>query len=142
MKRIISSILALTMMFALSCGATAVSGGASPMASPTLAEYIAIMTAGTSSRELKIAYDVTASRLADLVGVSSIVIYKSDGSYVTTITGTTGNGLIVSSDFGHAGSYAYLGTSGTYYYAKVTVFATIGSVSDSRTITTSTVKAP
>lgn len=142
MKRIISSILALIMMFALSCGATAVSDRPTPMASPTLAEYNVALKAGTSSGELKVVYDVTASKLADLVGVSSIVIYKSDGSYVTTITGTTGNGLIVSSNFGHAGSYAYLGTSGTNYYAKVTVFATIGSVSDSRTITTSTVKAP
>ena len=52
------------------------------------------------------------------------------------------NGFTTSGSGGHKNSYTYTGTSGTSYYAEVTIFATIGGVTDSRTITTNTVKAP
>lgn len=111
-------------------------------ASTTLYLFTASTSKGSNSGEVKINYDVYASQKADEVGISSIVIYKSDGSYVTTITGTTGNGLIRTGVIRHKSTYVYTGTSGTSYYAVVTGFATIGSDSDSRTVTTSTIKAP
>lgn len=110
--------------------------------SPTLNAYSAILRESSIKGTIKISYDVAANKNAESLGVSSIKIYKADGSYVTTIYGTTQNGLIVSQDFRHISSYPYTGTSGTSYYAEVTVFATIDGVTDSRTVTTNTVKAP
>ena len=80
--------------------------------------------------------------MTEEVGIEEIKIYRSNGSLVTTIAGTTSNDLINTDVSMHAGSYPYTGTSGTSYYAEVTIFATVGSDSDSRTITTSTVEAP
>lgn len=144
MKRIVTLALALMMTISCCLGGTptvsAVDVGA--RASLTLSDYNAMLRAGTNSGQIKIGYTVTASKPADSVGVSSIVIYKSNGSYVTTITGTTANGLIINSSSSHEGTYTYSGTSGAYYYAVVTVFAKVGTISDSRTITTATVKAP
>ena len=54
----------------------------------------------------------------------------------------TSNGLVRSNASRHRSTYTYTGTSGTSYYAEVTVFAKIGSDYDSRTVTTATVKAP
>lgn len=141
MKRTFTFALALTMVLTCFCGA-ALAATLSPRASLTLSSYEVMLKAGSKSGEIRINYDVTASKLADSLGVSSIEIYKSNGSYVTTITGSTSNGLICNNDVSHMGVYSYIGTSGVSYYAKVTVFATVGSVSDSRTVTTSTVKAP
>lgn len=110
--------------------------------SPTLSSYGAIITKGASTGKIVITYDVLANSIADSVGVSSMKIYKSDGSYVTTINATILNGFTTSGHMSHRNSYTYTGTSGTSYYAEVTVFATIDGVTDSRTVTTNTVKAP
>lgn len=144
MKRMIAWALAVVMSIACGFGsADAVNlGDIGPRASLTLSEYNAGLRAGSSSGEIRISYDVSATNIANSIGVSSITVYKSDGSYVATITGTIGNGLIIKSDSTHDGIYTYKGTSGASYYTKVTVFATIGSTSDSRTVTTSAVKAP
>lgn len=135
MRRITISIFALIMLISSSFGSVATAQEVTPMASETLDKYTVGLTA-TRSKEITVNYSVTASQRADSVGVSSIKIYKSGGTLVTTITGTTGNGLIATSTRNHAGSYSYIGTSGVSYYAEVTVFATIGSVTDSRTVTT------
>jgi hypothetical protein len=141
MKRTFTFVLALTMVLTC-CSGAALAATFSPQASLTLSYYEVVLLAGSKSGEIRINYDVGASKLADSLGVSSIEIYKSNGSYVTTITGTTSNGLVRNNSSSHMGVYSYIGTSGVSYYAKVTVFATVGSVSDSRTVTTSTVKAP
>lgn len=144
MKRIFA--LALGMVMTISCilgtAATASAADAGVMASFTLSDYSAVLKAGTKSGEVRISYDVTSSKPADSVGVSSIVIYRSGGSRVATITGTTANNLVCAPGSSNMGTYSYIGISGTSYYAEVTVFATIGSVTDSRTVTTATVKAP
>lgn len=111
-------------------------------ASLTLSSYSSGLKAGTGSGEIRISYDVAASKPADSVGVSSIAIYKSSGAYVTTITGTTSNGLVRASSSIHKGVYTYKGTAGVSYYAEVTVFATVGTTTDNRTVTTAVVKAP
>ena len=41
-----------------------------------------------------ISYDVQSNKLASSIGVETVDIYKADGSYVTSITGSTSNGLI------------------------------------------------
>lgn len=110
-------------------------------ASPTLTRYSAIITSGSSAGQIVITYDIAANDIADSLGVSKMVIYKSDGTY-TTIYPTSLNNFKASNTVRHRASYTYTGTSGTSYYAEVTVFATIDGVTDSRTVTTNTVKAP
>lgn len=142
MKRIFSSILVLAMVFTCCCGSVFAVGTTDTRASLTLSDYEATLTAGTSRGAVNINYDVQSSKYADSVGVKFISFYKADGSHVITITGSTSNGLIRTNSNIKKGDYSYTLTSGVSYYAEVTVFATAGSVTDSRTITTSTVKAP
>ena len=142
MKRISSSILALAMVFTCCCGVASAAENSETRASLTLSFYNAELVAGDSKGVISVDYDVQSSKMASFIGVKSIKIYKADGSYVTTITGTTSNGLVESNSDICKSFYDYKLTSGVSYYAKVKVFATVGSEYDSRTITTSTVKAP
>lgn len=138
--RFIANAVSLVLMLCVLSGITA---NASPLrASPTLNAYNAIATQGSSAGKIVITYDVTANITADSLGVSQMKIYKSDGSYVTAIYATALNNFKASNTVRHRSSYTYTGISGTYYYAEVTVFATIDGVTDSRTITTNTVQAP
>lgn len=143
MKRLVSATLAI--LFALSCcfGAVSAEGGIMPLASPTIMGQGANMRPGKVSGELRISYNINATSAADEVGVSMIELYKSDGSYVDTIYGTTSNGLVRTSAWKNMGTYSYTNAeSGEFYFAIVTLYATIGSLSDSETVTTATVKAP
>lgn len=110
--------------------------------SPTLSSYGVVVTKGEGSGQIVITYDVLSNSVADSLGVSAMKIYKSNGNYVTTVYASSFNGFKTSGTMRHRASYTYTGTSGTSYYAEVTVFATIDGVTDSRTITTNTVKAP
>lgn len=143
MKRVVS--IALAALFALTCcfGSALANGGIMPMSSPTIMGQSASMKSGYQSGELRISYNINAVKSADEVGVSSIELYKSDGSYVDTIYGSTDNGLVRTSAIKNVGTYSYTDAeSGKYYYAVVTLYATIGDLSDSVEITTATVKAP
>lgn len=134
---------ALAFIITISCSGSVFATSSDMLrASPTLNSYSAILKTGSSSGVVRISYDVIANKNASSLGISSIVIYKSNGSYVDTITGTVSNGLIATNSVSHTSSYSYPGNSGTSYYAVVTVFATIDGVTDSRTITTNTIKAP
>lgn len=142
MKRILSSVLSLVMAFTCCYGVVLAADVPNTRASLTLSDYNVELYAGDSRGAVYINYDVESSKLADSIGVESIAFYKSDGSYVTTITGSTRNGLICTDTILHAGDYDCALTSGVSYYAKVKVFARVGSEYDSRTITTGTIKAP
>lgn len=138
-KRILSFtfIAALVLSF---CGLNTLA--VEDRASKTISIF-AISTPSTNNAgEFKISYDVQANKTASKVGISSIVIYKGDSSYVTTITGSVANGLIVTGANRHKSSYTYAGTPGESYYAIVTCVATIGSDTDNRSITTDTVTTP
>lgn len=146
MKRTISMILILSLALSFCLSIAFADEEIMPMASLTIMSQCAVMDpgikTGINTGSLEISYEITAKRSATELGVSSIKLYRSDGTYITTITGTTENGLI-GSGVKHMDTYSYAyGVSGRYYYAEVTLFATIGDVSDSVTITTATVKAP
>lgn len=142
MKRFFSSILMLTMIFTYCCGAVFAAEAPNPRASFTLLGHSAELYIGDSRGAVYINYDVESSKHADTIGVESITFYRSDGSRVATVSGSTRNGLIITNTNIHAGDYDYTLTSGVAYYAKVKVFARAGSEYDSRTITTSTITAP
>ena len=83
-----------------------------------------------------------AAKIDNRIAARIHKIYKADGSYVTSITGSTSNGLIETNSDICKSYYDCQLTSGIFYYANVKVFAKVGSEYDSRVITTSTVKAP
>lgn len=139
MKKLVSSLLVCVMLF--SCCSTALAAGADVLASLTLSNASATVSTGTNAGEIIISYRVRANKMSSPVGVSSIAIYKGDGTYVTTIRGTTTNGLMANSRTTKNGTYKYRGTSGTSYYAKVTFSATAGGEKDSDTVTTGTARA-
>lgn len=116
----------------------------SPHASLYLDSYGAYLSADSSSYTgtLNIEFDVVAAQRSDYVGVSELIIYKSNGSRVATIKGSTSNGLLRANALGYMSYYAYNGTPGTSYYAVLTVYAEKDGGSDSRTITTNTCVAP
>ncbi len=111
-------------------------------ASTTLSYYNIGSKEGDNTGEIKITYDVRANTIADTVGISSIVIYQSNGIKVETITGTVDNGLLRTDSVRHRSTYIYTGTSGVSYYASVTAYAEIGDDSDSRKVVTNSSTAP
>ena len=138
MKRICASFLAIVMLFATYGYASAVNVTSS-RASLTLSRYFAEALTGSGRGEIIISYDVKSSKIATSVGVESIVFYTEGGDYVTSVSGSTRNGLVKTNNDNNAGDFKYDLPSGKYYYAEVTVFARVGSDYDSRTVTTSTV---
>ena len=142
MKRILAMPLAF--LLAISCCLMMASAAETvlPRASITLSSYAATVKAGSSSGELRISYQVNSNMVASELGVSSIEIYKSNGTYIKTIYGSTTNGFIHTSSNAHTGTYSYTASPGTSYYAVETVFASTSAASDSRDVTTATVKAP
>lgn len=145
MKRVASIALAALLIFTCCLGSAFAHAddGIMPLSSPTIMGQSASMKAGNQSGELRISYNINAVRYADEVGVLTIELYNSDGSYADTIYGTTDNGLVRTSSLKNMGTYSYTdAVSGQYYYAVVTLYATIGSVSDSVAVITATVKAP
>lgn len=98
---------------------------------------------GSSRGAMNIKCDIRANWAVSKIGVLEIKIYESDGSYVTTIRGSTSNGLLSSeSSFAHIVTYTYKGVPGTTYYAKVTLCAGTASDYDVRYVQTQKVTAP
>jgi len=139
MKKLIPCFLVCLMIF--SCCSSAFAASIEPYASLSLSTAQASVSTGTNSGEIKIIYQSRSNKICSPIGVSSIVIYKSNGTYVTTIKGSTSNSLMANRVSSKSGSYTYKGSSGTSYYAVVTLAATAGGENDSRTITTNTAKA-
>lgn len=139
MKKLISCLLVCMMIF--SCCSVAFAAGIEPYASLSLRTTQTSASTGTNSGEIKIFYQSRANKVSSPIGVSSIAIYKSDGTYVTTIYGSTSNGLMANGTTSKSGTYTYKGSSGTSYYAKVTLSATAGGEHDSRTVTTNSARA-
>lgn len=115
---------------------------ASPYASYYLSAYTAWATR-SSSNQIYIYYDVTATKTIGCLGAKLIVVQMKDaGTWKTvrTYTGTTSNGMLKLNANGYGGAVVYQGTSGTQYRAVVTIFGGSSTTSgDSRIVTTNTV---
>ena len=72
------------------------------------------------------------------LGASTIDIYKSNGTFVKTISYTaSGNGYMMGYNTAfHSGSVPYSGVAGQKYYAVVNFYAKNSSGSDTRSYTT------
>lgn len=139
-KRLLSLLLVSVLSVTLITGASA--NSIQPHASDYLAKYTIAIGPGSNTGEVVLAYSVVGTGRSTTVGVKKVEVYRSNGSYVTTIVGTTANGFLRSSTTYHGGTYTYKGVSGTSYYMVVTVYASNSNGSDSRVITTNTAKAP
>ena len=139
-KRLPALFVVLALL--ISCCQLVSASNIQPRASEYLSRYTVALGSGDETGTVKLAFSVTATNTMTQVGISKVEIYKSNGSYVTTIYGNSTNKLLGSSTEHHSGYYIYNGVSGTSYYAKVTVFAKNSSGSDSRVVTTATAKAP
>ena len=126
----------------ISCCQLVNASGIEPYASKYLSQYTIALGPGDGKGEVKLGFSINATDTMTQVGISKVEIYKSNGSYVTTIYGNSVNKLMGYSTEYHGGAYIYTGTSGVSYYAKVTVYAKDSTGSDSRTVTTATAKAP
>lgn len=141
MKKRLFSLFCITFLIA-SLVTTANASSIQPYASDYLAKYTIAMGPGSNTGELLLAYSVVGTGNATTTGIKKIAVYKANGTYVTTIYGSTFNNLLGASTSYHGGTYTYKGVSGTSYYMLVTVYAGDSYGSDTRTVTTNTVKAP
>lgn len=141
MKKRLFSLFCITLLIT-SLVTTAKAGSIQPYASDYLAKYTIAMGPGSNAGELLLAYSVVGTGNATTTGIKKLDVYKANGTYVTTIYGTTSNKLLRSSSSYNSGTYTYKGVSGTSYYMLVTVYAGDSYGSDTRTVTTNTVKAP
>ena len=111
-----------------------------PYASLTLSRHYAQAFSGDSRGEIIIDFNVQSSKLSSTIGVESIDFYTEDGDYVTSVSGTTSNGLVKVNTAQYSNEFPYDLPSGNSYYAEVTLFARVGSEYDNYTVTTSTVR--
>ena len=140
MKRSLAILLALALALSCCVGfAIAADDEITPYASLTIFKTTAGSYTGENKGEVDFDFGIYATAPADLLGACSIVIHKPDGT-TESVVGTVQNGMIGSGSV-HAGTYTYKGIPGQPYYAEITLFATIGSNSDSRTITTKSANA-
>lgn len=136
------SLLAFCMSIVLIC----IAGGqvyAQTRASDYIALYSVSAHQGENRGQVNIECNIRAKWTVPQIGVLTIVIYKSNGSQVATIQGTTSNGLLSPTDTIIYGlTYTYNGVPGTTYYAKVTLCAGSNNDYDVRYVQTQKVTAP
>ena len=136
------SLLAFCMSVVLICVAGA-QAYAQTRASDYVARYSVSAHQGENRGQIDIDCYISANWAVPKIGVSTIEIYKSDGSHVITIQGTTSNGLLSSkTSVVHGLTYTYKGVPGTTHYAKVTLCAGTNSDYDVRNVQTQKVTAP
>ena len=142
MKSRLSLIIIAVIVF-VSCCPVASASDVQPRASEYLSQYTVALAEGDSAGEIKVIYSIMPTRRATMAGLSKIEIYTANGSHVTTIYGSTNNGLLTTLTTAYcSGTYVYSGISGISYYAKVTVYGGDATASDTRIITTRTAVAP
>ena len=137
-KKVISLFVAISifvMLFALPVAADTRS-------SAYILRTSALLRAGASNGKIQLDYSITGRDTMDVLGVSKIVVYRSNGTVYATYNGSVANGLLQQNILTNSGTHTIYGVSGTTYYCKVTFYAGNSTGSDSKTITTGTVTAP
>lgn len=125
MKRVNIVALILCLLMLLSIGATAAYVPPdSPDASAYIANYSAAVLNGGNG-VLKVSFDVTGTATMSRIGASTITIYRSNGTYVTTIIWTDSgrSGMMASNTFYNGDTESVYVGAGSYYavvcfYAK------------------------
>ena len=124
MKKINVVALLLSIMMLLSVGATAAYVPPdSPDASAYIADYSAAVLNGGNG-VLKVSFDVTGTATMARIGASTITIYRSNGTYVTTLTWLdSGRGGMMASNTIYNGDTESVYVGAGSYYAVVCFYA-------------------
>ena len=124
MKRMNIVALILCLMMLMSIGATAAYiPPDSPDASAYIANYSAKVINGGSG-VLKVSFDVTGTTTMSSIGASTITIYKSNGTYVTTLAWfDSGRGGMMASNTIYNGDTESVYVGAGSYYAVVCFYA-------------------
>lgn len=138
MKRFLSAILALTLIFSLCSAAFA------EEIMPRANAYInsksgSIACAG--SGKININFRVNACDVMTTLGASKIELYKDDGTWVKTFYSSSYSNMLGSNTYTYGSSVSYNGVSGVSYYAVITFYASCAQGSSTATYTTTTTKA-
>ncbi len=132
--KLISVILVIVFLVGVPVYALAAEARASAWFSGYGASVVA-----SSNGKLYIDFRVVGTGTMTKLGASTIEIYKSNGTFVKSISYTaSGNEYMMGYNTAyHSGSVPYSGVAGQKYYAVVTFFARNSSGADTRTYTTS-----
>jgi hypothetical protein len=124
MKRLNITALILCLMMLMSIGATAAYiPPDSPDASAYIANYSAKVINGGNG-VLKVSFDVTGTTTMSSIGASTITIYKSNGTYVTTLAWfDSGRGGMMASNTFYNGDTESVYVGAGSYYAVVCFYA-------------------
>lgn len=129
----------LVIVFAVSIPINAFAGFA-PLSNPNISATSGYIVK-TGDGKIDIHFRVTASDKMVTLGASSIALYKSNGSYVTTLYSSKFDNMLTSDAYIYSSSVPYQGVSGQTYYAVITFYADNGSETSTATYTTASVTA-
>lgn len=141
MKKHISRILSILLVSVLLIG-IAFPAEAAIQSSAYIWITSASLSQGSSAGKISVNYSITGMGRMDTIGVSMIVVYKSNGTKYRTIYGSITNGLIITNAIMAMDSYEITCVAGTSYYCEVTFIAAKDGGYDTMTIQTGTVIAP
>lgn len=138
MSKRILKLISVILVIVFLVGAPVYALAAEARASAWFSGYGASVVA-SSSGKINIEFTVVGTGTMTKLGASTIEIYKSNGTFVKSISYTAnGNGYMMGYNTAfHSGSVPYSGVAGQKYYAVVTFFARNSSGSDTRSYTTS-----
>lgn len=137
MKRFIPLAFCLILMVSL----FSFPAKAATYASDYLRSYDASLSTGSRSGQLNLQFSASARDSMSSIGISSVAVYTTGGSYVKTINGSTSNGLMASGSYSHRGAYSISVTPGQEYYLRLTFVARDSYSGDSKLYTTNTAMA-
>lgn len=104
--------------------------------------YSVGLTQGSGTGELKLIYNIVGTGTMDTIGITKIVVYKSNGAKYKTIYGSLTNGLLEQNTFSAFGVYSISVTAGNSYICQVTFYSAKSGGYDTRTVFTNTVALP
>ena len=136
-KKILSLMIAVVFVLSLSVTAFA---DISPLSDPNIVGMSGSITKAGNGK-VNINFSIVAKDTMVTLGAKSIDLYKSNGSYVTTLYSSIYDNMLGSNAAWYSSSVPYSAESGQTYYAIITFFADSGSVSSTDTYTTASVTA-
>lgn len=130
-KRVCAFVLFVMMLLSVSATAAYI-----PPDSPDASYYIAGYSAGVingGNGKIKVSFDITGTGVMTSIGASAISIYKSNGTYVTTIYYlSAGRGNMMGSNKMYHSDTESIYVGAGSYYAVVTFYAGNSSGSDAQ----------
>lgn len=136
MRRFFTTMIAVVVLCAVSLSASA-------RYSEYIMAYYAALNSD-SSGNLSVYVDLHATGVMTRIGAEKVRIYEKNGTYYTCVKTFDSDdypNMITSSNRYTKNAVSYKGTPGKYYYAVVTLVAENSSGGDTRTFTTSIIKA-